>query len=123
MNKEPSLHPAHERTLWPAIGRIAKFAAIAGPLVALAVWLVPPPFGARTVSVQVLDATKQYSPGDLELRGPHDETRYLDAAWTCTVPVSWVGILVRVLDGRTGIEVTSAYLRPDSGHTAKLWIR
>lgn len=125
MHAEPGLDTARKRTVWVALGRIAKFAAIiAAPIVALLVWWVPPPplFGQTRVSIHVIDATKQYSPDDLELRGPGDETAYLDAGWTCTVDGSWAGHRLLVFDGRKGIELTSTYLRPDNGRTARIWI-
>ena len=123
MHAEPRLDTADKGTVWVAIGRIAKFAAIAAPVVGLVVWLVPPPpFGQPHISIHVIDETKQYSPGDLELRGPADETAYLDAGWTCTVNGSWAGKRVRVFDGPKGIELTSTYLRPDNGRAARIWI-
>lgn len=123
MHGEPGLAQARERTLWLAIGRMAKLAAIAAPVVGLVVWLASSSFAPKHISIHVLDATEQYLPGDLQLRGPADETAYLDAGWTCSVDVSWAGKRVRILDGRTGIELTSAYLRPDSEGLVKIWIR
>lgn len=108
---------------WRTIGRAATIAAIAGPIIGMLVWLVPSPFAPCQISLHVVDTTNAYSPEHLEVRGPGDAVAFLDADWRCVVDKGWVGRRVRLVDGRTGVEVASAHLTPDRGGTARLWIR
>ncbi len=116
-------------TKWPHISLFTKLAVIAVPIIALLTWLfpssgnVPPPSNISSVSIHVIDTTGKFSHDNLELRGPGNQVEYLDTDWSCMVDNSWIGARVRVLDGRTGVEITVVYLRPDSTGKARIWIR